>query len=66
MIAPNDHIGKNLHDHMNIPVFISIKKPISVTLSKVFAFGSVWDFFWNGKGINMNPLVKYIYLLNLT
>ncbi|XP_026326190.1 neither inactivation nor afterpotential protein G [Hyposmocoma kahamanoa] len=64
IIAPNDHIGKNLHDHMNIPVFISIKKPISVTLSKVFAFGSVWDFFRNGKGILSFPPVAGVEYQN--
>ncbi|KAI8434421.1 hypothetical protein MSG28_012456 [Choristoneura fumiferana] len=42
LISENRAVGRNLHDHMNMPVFVSIKKPISVTLPKVFTFGTVF------------------------
>ncbi|XP_073959999.1 neither inactivation nor afterpotential protein G [Choristoneura fumiferana] len=55
LISENRAVGRNLHDHMNMPVFVSIKKPISVTLPKVFTFGTVWDYLTNGRGLSRFP-----------
>ncbi|XP_013192015.1 neither inactivation nor afterpotential protein G [Amyelois transitella] len=51
LVSANERVGRNLHDHMNIPIYVSIKKPISVTLAKVFSFGTFWDYFWSGQGL---------------
>ncbi|GBP42235.1 Neither inactivation nor afterpotential protein G [Eumeta japonica] len=55
VIARNEQVGKNLHDHMNTPVYVSIERPISITLSKIFKFNTLWDYVWNRKGLLSFP-----------
>ncbi|KAM3960387.1 LOW QUALITY PROTEIN: neither inactivation nor afterpotential protein G [Aphomia sociella] len=55
LVADNPRVGKNLHDHMNMPIYVSIKKPISVTLSKVFTFDTLWNYFWKNQGLLAFP-----------
>ncbi|CAK1580778.1 unnamed protein product [Parnassius mnemosyne] len=50
LVAENEHVGTNLHDHMNMPIYVSIKKPISVTLAKVFTAGTLWEYIWRREG----------------
>ncbi|XP_049871619.1 neither inactivation nor afterpotential protein G [Pectinophora gossypiella] len=57
LVADNKHVGRNLHDHMNIPVYVSIRRPISITLAKVFSFTTVWDYLWNSRGLFSFPPV---------
>ncbi|XP_063627198.1 neither inactivation nor afterpotential protein G [Cydia splendana] len=57
LVAENKAVGRNLHDHMNLAVYVSIKKPISLILPKVFTFGTAWDYFLNGKGLLSFPPV---------
>ncbi|CAG9134881.1 unnamed protein product [Plutella xylostella] len=63
-VAENEHVGANLHDHMNMPLYVSIKKPISITLAKVFSFSTVWDHFWKSKGFLSFPPVAGIEYQN--
>ncbi|XP_030028338.2 neither inactivation nor afterpotential protein G [Manduca sexta] len=55
VISENSHVGRNYHDHMNMPVYVSVKKPISVTLSKVFTFSTVWDYIFKNDGLLSFP-----------
>ncbi|CAH0588233.1 unnamed protein product [Chrysodeixis includens] len=54
-VSANYDVGKNLHDHMNMPIYVSIKKPISVTLSKVFTFNTLTEYFWKNTGLLAFP-----------
>ncbi|XP_052748027.1 neither inactivation nor afterpotential protein G isoform X3 [Galleria mellonella] len=64
LVAENERVGRNLHDHMNMPVYVSIKKPISTTLSKVFSFNTIWNYFWNKRGILSFPPVAGVEYQN--
>ncbi|CAH2087700.1 unnamed protein product [Euphydryas editha] len=57
LITENDSVGKNLHDHMNLPIYVSIKKPISITLAKVFSASTLVDYFWSNSGYLSFPPV---------
>ncbi|KOB74557.1 Alcohol dehydrogenase, partial [Operophtera brumata] len=46
-VSINEAVGQNLHDNMNMAVYVSIQKPISVTLGKVFSLSTVWKYFWS-------------------
>ncbi|KAL4717158.1 hypothetical protein ACJJTC_017045 [Scirpophaga incertulas] len=59
-VAVNEHVGRNFHDNMNLPVYVSIRKPISVTLAKVFTFSTVSQYYWNGRGLLSFPPVAGI------
>ncbi|KAJ0174940.1 hypothetical protein K1T71_009081 [Dendrolimus kikuchii] len=54
-VSENRHVGRNLHDHMNMPLYVSIKKPISVTLAKVFSMNTFWEYFWRSTGLLAFP-----------
>lgn len=47
----NKHVGHNLFDHMNVPLYVSIDLPISVTQSKVLSLAEVLKYLSGGKGI---------------
>lgn len=57
-LVENEAVGKNLHDHMNMPIYVSVNKPVTVTLAKVFTLGAVWDYFWNSKGLYIQDKKK--------
>ncbi|XP_072938333.1 neither inactivation nor afterpotential protein G [Epargyreus clarus] len=54
-IAENDEVGANFHDHMNMPLYVSIQKPISITLAKVFSVKTAWEYLWEGRGLLAFP-----------
>ncbi|XP_028026660.1 neither inactivation nor afterpotential protein G [Bombyx mandarina] len=63
-VVVNEHVGRNLHDHMNFPLYVSIQKPISVTLAKVFTATTVWEYLWKGKGLLSFPPVAGVEYQN--
>ncbi|XP_038221961.1 neither inactivation nor afterpotential protein G isoform X2 [Zerene cesonia] len=63
-VSENNHVGRNLHDHMNVPIYVSIKKPISVTLAKVFTLSTAWDYYWKGEGLLSFPPVAGVEYKN--
>ncbi|CAH0718083.1 unnamed protein product, partial [Brenthis ino] len=63
-ISENEQVGRNLHDHMNIPIYVSIKKPISITLAKVFSVSTLIDYLWNNSGYLAFPPVAGVEYRN--
>lgn len=57
LISKSESVGKNLHDHLNMPLYVSITKPISVTLGKILSLKSVLNYLIHGKGILMCKVV---------
>lgn len=51
----NEYVGKNLFDHMNVPLFVSIDQPLSVTKSKILSVSQVIKYLLGGKGIFSTP-----------
>lgn len=47
----NKYVGQNLFDHMNIPLYVTIDSPISVTKSKVLSVSEVTKYLLTGTGI---------------
>ncbi|XP_077290359.1 neither inactivation nor afterpotential protein G [Arctopsyche grandis] len=50
VVVNSESVGRNLHDHLNFPLYVSIDKPLSVTLSKMLAIKTLTDYLWSGKG----------------
>ncbi|XP_063232717.1 neither inactivation nor afterpotential protein G isoform X2 [Bacillus rossius redtenbacheri] len=44
-------VGKNLHDHMNMPLYVSVEAPVSTTLDKVFTLAEVLKYIASGEGL---------------
>ncbi|XP_041980619.1 neither inactivation nor afterpotential protein G [Aricia agestis] len=64
IVAENAHVGANLHDHMNVPVFVSVRRPVSTTLAKVFSASTLWDYYWNKRGYLSFPPVAGVEYRN--
>lgn len=47
-------IGRNLYDHINMPIYVSVDTAMTVTRSKVLSVGEVLNFLIRGKGIFSN------------
>ncbi|XP_067009537.2 neither inactivation nor afterpotential protein G [Anabrus simplex] len=43
-------VGFGLHDHLNLPLYVSITSPVSVTLSKMQRLPELWQYMTHGKG----------------
>lgn len=50
VISSLNGVGRNLHDHLNMPLYISIEKPFSMTVDKIQTFSSVFQYFIYGTG----------------
>ncbi|XP_021937871.1 neither inactivation nor afterpotential protein G isoform X3 [Zootermopsis nevadensis] len=45
------NVGFNLHDHLNMPLYVSLETPVSVTINKVQQVHQFWDYMIHGKGL---------------
>ncbi|XP_068203990.1 neither inactivation nor afterpotential protein G-like [Palaemon carinicauda] len=43
-------VGANLQDHLNIPLYVDIKAPISITQNKLQTIPTFWNYLVHGKG----------------
>ncbi|GLH15728.1 Neither inactivation nor afterpotential protein G [Gryllus bimaculatus] len=43
-------VGLGLHDHLNIPLYVSIKNPISITMDKILSFSQLLHYVMFRKG----------------
>ncbi|CAG9791096.1 unnamed protein product [Diatraea saccharalis] len=64
LVAANEHVGRNFHDNMNMPIYVSIRKPISITLAKVFTFSTAWEYYSANRGYLSYPPVAGIEYSN--
>ncbi|XP_025832466.1 neither inactivation nor afterpotential protein G-like isoform X3 [Agrilus planipennis] len=46
-------VGKNLHDHFNFPLYVSIEKPISLSLSKILSFKEIFNYLFYKKAVKV-------------
>ncbi|XP_044739108.1 neither inactivation nor afterpotential protein G [Chrysoperla carnea] len=44
-------VGKNLYDHLNTPLFVSIEKPVSVTAVKILCVSEIWKYIRQKEGL---------------
>ena len=44
-------VGKNYHDHMNMPLFVSINESASLNADKILRLSTFWDYVTKGKGV---------------
>lgn len=50
----NDEVGRNLFDHVNVPIYVSIDRPISVTAKSMISIRQ-FLMYLNGRGLYSNP-----------
>lgn len=48
-------MGTNLFDHLNFPIFVSIKEKESITKDKILSLKEWYEYLKNGKGVLSNP-----------
>lgn len=65
IVSKSEFVGVNLHDHLNMPLYVSITKPISVTLGKILSLKSVLNYLIYGKGIQNIKGVKNYFEVKL-
>jgi hypothetical protein len=56
-------VGYNLHDHLIMPLYVSLEFPVSLTLAKVQQLHQLWDYMIHGKGkmlFNFCQLIQHI------
>lgn len=50
LIHNSPEVGRNLFDHMNFPLFVSINETWSITKDKLLSIGEVYKYLMHGKG----------------
>lgn len=50
VVVDSPGVGRNLHDHLNMPLYVNITKPISVTTDKVLQLSEFWNYAIYRKG----------------
>ncbi|XP_076323808.1 oxygen-dependent choline dehydrogenase-like isoform X1 [Tachypleus tridentatus] len=51
VVASIPAVGQGLVDHLNVPMYFHLSKPVSITTSKVRSLGQMWNYFVKGKGV---------------
>lgn len=44
-------VGKNLYDHLNLPIYVNLKSEISITLQKIDSIIELIKYVFNGGGL---------------
>lgn len=57
VIHHSPNVGRNLYDHMNMPLFVSINETASVTLKKMISIPEIYKYLRHGEGILANTAV---------
>lgn len=50
--SPN--IGRNLYDHLNVPLFVTLNDTTSITKDKILSFKEIWSYLVHGDGLFSN------------
>lgn len=43
-------VGGNLQDHLNLPLYVQLQKPVALNPAKLRTISNLWDYFIHGKG----------------
>lgn len=43
-------VGENLHDHLNVPLYVTLEQPVSLTISKILLLSQVAKYAFTGRG----------------
>ncbi|XP_076323810.1 choline dehydrogenase, mitochondrial-like isoform X3 [Tachypleus tridentatus] len=53
VVASIPAVGQGLVDHLNVPMYFHLSKPVSITTSKVRSLGQMWNYFVKGKAMKL-------------
>ncbi|XP_063707902.1 neither inactivation nor afterpotential protein G-like [Culicoides brevitarsis] len=56
-IAENSFVGRNLYDHFNMPLFVSVNTSSTVNLKKMLSISAMMEYIKNGTGIYSNMAI---------
>ncbi|KFM77710.1 Glucose dehydrogenase [acceptor], partial [Stegodyphus mimosarum] len=59
-------VGRNLRDHLNVPLYFHIDSPITTTTTKMRSLREVWKYFSKGKGFLAHSGVEAVVRLPST
>ncbi|XP_012281795.1 neither inactivation nor afterpotential protein G isoform X2 [Orussus abietinus] len=51
IVSNRSNVGKNLFDHLNVPLYVNLEAPISATLRKIQSISEVYKYFVSGTGL---------------
>uniref|UniRef100_A0A336LIB5 CSON001339 protein n=1 Tax=Culicoides sonorensis TaxID=179676 RepID=A0A336LIB5_CULSO len=57
VIAINYFVGKNLYDHFNMPLFVTVNSSLTVNLKKLLSLDSILEYIQNGTGVYSNMAI---------
>lgn len=50
IIAEVPGVGRNLHDHLNMPLYVSLEQPVSLNIDKIMTFQQFYNYIFNQNG----------------
>lgn len=54
LVHESPKVGMNLHDHLNLPLYVTVNKTMSITKYKVLNLWEIKNYLLNGKGVFSN------------
>lgn len=54
LVHDSPKVGMNLHDQLNLPLYVTVNKTMSITKNKVLNFWEIKNYLLNGKGLFSN------------
>ncbi|XP_046737604.1 neither inactivation nor afterpotential protein G-like [Diprion similis] len=51
VVSHLEKVGENLFDHLNVPIYIGLKTPVSVTLNKLMSLSEIFKYYAFGSGL---------------
>lgn len=57
-------VGENLQDHLQVPLFVELKSPVSLNVMKLLHPRQMWNYFAHGKGELIDLLFRSLIFTN--
>lgn len=54
VIHHSPKIGRNLYDHLNVPLFVTFNETVSITRNRILSLKEIWSYLVYGNGIYSN------------
>lgn len=54
LVHESPFVGKNLYDHFNVPLFVTVNESVSITREKVLSIKEIWAYLTQRDGVFSN------------
>lgn len=64
VVYDSPNIGKNLYDHLNVPLFVKLNDKVSLTRDKILSLTEIYSYLAHGEGVFSNfGVLGYVHSL---